>query len=367
MSTERRIVFWGMGLLVFIAGLYVLKDILLPFVAGMALAYFLDPVADRLERWGMGRLAATSLILIVCTLVFFAVLVLLVPLLGGQIFAFAEKLPGHIEKLVALVNSNSPDWLKEIIAKAMPNVESALGDFATKGAALLATLVRSVWSGGMALISFLSLFIVTPIVAFYLLYDWDRMIAYVDSWLPRDHVASIRQLGREIDQVIAGFLRGQGTVCLILGTFYAVGLSFIGLDFGLLIGLGAGLLSFIPYVGAIIGLVVSIGMALVQFWPDWQMVAAVFAVFVVGQAVEGNILSPKLVGSSVGLHPVWLMFSLFAFGLLFGFVGLLVAVPLAASIGVLVRFGLKKYLKSPLYIGHGPKPRTKRKSRAARK
>jgi predicted PurR-regulated permease PerM len=177
------------------------------------------------------------------------------------------------------------------------------------------------------------------------------MIAKVDSWLPRDHVESVRSVARDINSAMASFIRGQGTVCLLLGVFYAIGLSLTGLNFGLAIGFGAGLLSFIPYVGAIIGGILAIGVGLVQFWPDYVSILMVAGVFVLGQFIEGNFLSPKLVGSSIGLHPVWLMFALFAFGYVFGFVGLLLAVPLAAAAGVLVRFALSHYLRSKLYLG----------------
>jgi predicted PurR-regulated permease PerM len=194
------------------------------------------------------------------------------------------------------------------------------------------------------------------VVAFYMLLDWDRMVNKVDSWVPRAHVDTVRALAREINVAIAGFVRGQGTLCIILGAIYAVGLTLVGLNFGLLIGLFAGLISFIPYVGSMTGLVLSLGVAFFQFWPEWYWIAAVLAVFMVGQFIEGNILQPKLVGKSVGLHPVWLMFALFAFGYLFGFVGLLVAVPTSAAMGVLVRFALQRYLESPLYSGRNVAP-----------
>ncbi|MDP3522999.1 MAG: AI-2E family transporter, partial [Hoeflea sp.] len=196
-----------------------------------------------------------------------------------------------------------------------------------------------------------ALFVVTPVVAFYLLLDWDKMIEKVDSWVPRDHVGTVRELARQIDQAIAGLVRGQGSVCLIMGVIYAVGLMIIGLNFGLLICLFAGVISFIPYVGSLVGLVLALIVAIVQFWPDYIMIGAVVGVFVVGQFFEGNILQPRMVGSSVGLHPVWLMFALFAFGALFGFVGMMIAVPAAASIGVLVRFAINRYLNSDLYSG----------------
>lgn len=213
----------------------------------------------------------------------------------------------------------------------------------------MAGFLRGLWSGGQAIISVFALLVVTPVVAFYLLVDWDHMVVTVDQWLPRQHRDTIRMLAREINRAIAGFIRGQATVCLVLGTFYAVGLSLIGLNFGALIGMFAGLLSFVPYVGSLAGLVLSVGVAVVQFWPDWTWIGATLGLFITGQFIEGNILSPKLVGASVGLHPVWLMFALFAFGALLGFVGLLLAVPLAAIAGVLGRFALRRYLASALY------------------
>ena len=218
----------------------------------------------------------------------------------------------------------------------------------------------------MALVSVVSLFVVTPVVAFYMLLDWDRMVATVDSWVPRDYVLTVRQIATDINTATAGFVRGQGTLCLILGTIYAVGLTLTGLNFAILIGLFAGLISFIPYVGSLTGLVLALGVAFVQFWPDWTMIVAVAVVFFIGQFIEGNILSPKLVGKSVGLHPVWLMFALFAFGALFGFVGLLIAVPAAAAVAVLVRFAIARYLESPLYKGHAPEPPPPLQGRRAR-
>jgi predicted PurR-regulated permease PerM len=194
---------------------------------------------------------------------------------------------------------------------------------------------------------------VTPVVAFYLIYDWHRMIRSVDGWTPVQHRETVRELAREVDAAIAGFLRGQTAVCLILGSFYAVALTLTGLNFGLLIGLIAGLITFIPYVGSMTGLVLSLGVAVAQFWPAYGSILIVLGIFLVGQFVEGNVLAPKLVGESVGIHPVWLIFALLAFGYLFGFVGLLVAVPLAATIGVLTRFALRHYRQSSLYTGKG--------------
>jgi predicted PurR-regulated permease PerM len=351
MTLQRQIIFWIAALVALIFSLWLLKGILLPFLAGMVLAYFLDPVADALERLGLPRVLATLVILGLSILLLVLALFLLVPVLIDQIGKFAANLPGIISTLVDRFNQAAPDWVKEILAQSGSNLPGSASEFAGRAAGWIAALLSSLLSGGMALVNLLSLLVVTPIVAFYLLVDWDRMVARVDSWLPRPHVETLRGLAREMNDAMAGFIRGQAVVCLLLGLFYAAGLSLAGLNFGLLIGLGAGLLSFIPYVGSLIGFVLSIGVALVQFWPNWVHIAGVAVIFAAGQFVEGNFLSPKLVGNRVGLHPVWLMFALFAFGYLFGFVGLLLAVPLAAATGVLTRFALRKYLSSPIYLG----------------
>jgi len=203
-------------------------------------------------------------------------------------------------------------------------------------------------------VSLFSLMVVTPVVAFYLIYDWHRMIAAADSWIPVNQRDTVRALAHEVDAAIAGFVRGQSAVCLILGSFYAVALTMSGLNFGLLIGLISGLITFVPYVGSMTGLVLALGVAVAQFWPDYYSILLVLGIFLVGQFLEGNVLSPKLVGESTGLHPVWVIFALLAFGYLFGFVGLMVAVPLAATIGVLARFALRRYLESSLYTGEKP-------------
>lgn len=226
-----------------------------------------------------------------------------------------------------------------------------MGDLMTQGVGWLTAFLHSLWSGGRALVSVFSLVVVTPVVAFYLIYDWHRMIRTVDGWIPVQQRDTVRALAREIDAAISGFLRGQTGVCLILGSFYALALTLTGLNFGLLIGLISGLITFVPYVGSMTGLILSLGVAVAQFWPAYGSILMVLGIFLVGQFLEGYVLSPKLVGESVGLHPVWLIFALLAFGYLFGFVGLLVAVPLAATIGVLVRFALRQYLESSFYTG----------------
>ena len=367
---RRQVFFWLGAAVVLALLLYLFSDILLPFVAGMVLAYFLDPVADRLQRFGLSRVMATVVILIAFVVVLVLAFVILVPVLATQMADFAGKLPEYLTRLQALITSFDPQWLEQRFGVDAASLKEGLNSVLTSGFGLLTTVFTSIWSSGVALVSVVSLFVVTPVVAFYMLLDWDRMVSTVDSWVPRDHVATVRTIATDINTATAGFVRGQGTLCLVLGAMYAVGLTLTGLNFGILIGLFAGLISFIPYVGSLTGLVLAVGVAFVQFWPDWLMVVVVAAVFFIGQFIEGNILSPKLVGKSVGLHPVWLMFSLFAFGALFGFVGLLIAVPAAAAIAVLVRFAIARYLESPLYKGHGVEPPpavAARKGRQARR
>jgi len=344
--------FWILGALVLALFIYLFSSILLPFVAGMVLAYFLDPVADRLQRLGFSRIAATVLILIGFVIMLVLGLVILIPILASQLTDFIAKLPEYLTQLQGLITSYDPKWIEQRFGVDANSLREGLNSLLTTGFGFLTTVFQSIWSSGMALFSIVSLFVVTPVVAFYMLLDWDRMVAKVDSWVPRDYVDTVRQLASEINVATAGFVRGQGTLCLVLGLMYAVGLTLTGLKFGVLIGLFSGLISFIPYVGSLTGLVLSVGLAFVQFWPDWIWVVAVACVFFIGQFIEGNILQPRLVGKSVGLHPVWLMFALFAFGALFGFVGLLIAVPAAAAIAVLVRFAISRYLDSPLYKGH---------------
>jgi predicted PurR-regulated permease PerM len=348
---KRQVTFWLIVLVVFIVFLYLFSEILLPFIAGMSVAYFLDPVADRLERLGLSRLMATVVILVAFVLVFGLALTLFIPIIISQFNDFVRHVPGYVQQFQEFIvkhqNSMLPGWARSQLDAIKDNFSNIFSE----GLSFIGSLFGQLWSSGKALINIISLMVVTPVVAFYILLDWDRMIAKVDTWIPRDHVETVREIARQVDQAIAGFIRGQGSLCIILGVYYGVGLTLVGLNFGLLIGLFAGMISFIPYVGSLVGLFLALSVALVQFWPDYLWVGVVLAVFFIGQFLEGNVLQPKLVGQSVGLHPVWLMFALFAFGAMFGFVGLLVAVPAAAACGVLVRFALSRYLQSELYHG----------------
>lgn len=351
MTLQRQVLIWTLCFVALIAVLWLLSPILLPFLAGLVLAYFLDPVADWLQKLGLSRLAATIMIVVVALVVLVAALVIVGPMLGTQISKFAGELPALIQSLSDRFNLLAPQWMKDLVARSGADIQGSISQFAGRAADWILGLLKTILSGGMALVNLISLLVVTPIVTFYMLIDWDRMIETIDGWVPREHVETVRSLGREINEAMAGFIRGQGSVCLALGVFYAVTLSLAGLNFGMAIGILAGALTFIPYAGAMIGGVLAIGVALVQFWPDFASILLVAGIFGVGQFLEGNFLSPKLVGQSIGLHPVWLMFALFAFGYAFGFVGLLLAVPLAAAAGVLTRFALRKYLSSRLYLG----------------
>lgn len=349
-ALQRQMVFWLAALAAFALFLWLLADILLPFIAGLAIAYFLTPLTDRFERMGVNRLVAALAIISLVVLLIVLVLLLILPLLGSQLGSLIENIPAYVTKLRSLISNTEWPWLKNLLGNGFGS-DKGISELLTQGAGWLTTFLKSLWSGGRALVSLFSLIVVTPVVAFYLIYDWHKMIDTADSWIPVHHRDTVHQLAREIDGAIAGFVRGQSAVCLILGTFYAVALTLSGLNFGLLIGLISGLITFIPYVGSMTGLILSLGVAIAQFWPDYTSILIVLGVFLVGQFLEGNVLSPKLVGESVGLHPVWLIFALLAFGYLFGFVGLLVAVPLAATIGVLARFALRRYLQSSFYTG----------------
>ncbi len=346
--------FWIAALAVFVALLWLLSDVLLPFVAGMALAYLLDPIARRAERLGIGRgLSALMIVsLVIVTLV--VVVMAIAPVVSSQFISFMKHLPDDLAKLQLIVSDPSRPW-SQMLGGQMADPGKSLSALVSQGSGYIATLLAKVWSGGRAVFSLLSLLIITPVVAFYLLCDWEKVVATVDGWIPLHHRDTVHALARDIDAAIAGFVRGQAVICLVLAAYYSVGLTFTGLNFGFLIGLMTGLLSFIPFVGAGTGFLVAAIVAIAQFWPHWVSIVMVGCVFVIGQALEGYVLSPKLVGAKVGLHPVWMMFSLIAFGYLFGFVGLLIAIPLAATIGVLLRFAIRKYMESQIYTGQEPR------------
>ncbi|WP_108482607.1 AI-2E family transporter [Oceaniglobus ichthyenteri] len=346
LPVHQQVKYWGIATAVFLILLWWLGDVILPFVLGGAIAYMLDPIADRLQRWGMSRVWATVVITIVGLLFFVVLALAVIPTLVNQAAGLVESAPKIANNLQTFLTERFPSIMDEgsVVRRSLVSIGETIQ---SRGGEVMNGLLSSV-SG---IVNVLVLFVIVPVVAFYLLLDWDNMIAKIDKLIPRDHVATVRQIARDIDATLAGFIRGQGTVCLILGVYYAGALALVGLNFGLVIGAIAGFLTFIPYVGAVVGGALAIGLALFQFWGEWVWILAVAAIFFSGQFAEGNILTPKLVGESVGLHPVWLIFALSAFGALFGFVGLLVAVPVAASLGVVIRYALKQYKHSLLYSG----------------
>ncbi|MBO9449331.1 AI-2E family transporter [Tropicibacter sp. R16_0] len=346
LTVKEQVRYWGIVLAVFVLALWFLGDVLLPFVIGGAIAYFIDPIADRLEALGLTRMAATGVITIASVLLFVIMILMVVPALIAQLIDLIEVLPQLFRDLRVFVDERFPSLMDresnahQMLATVGETLKARSGD-------LLEGLLGSVGSA----VNIVVLLVIVPVVAVYLLLDWDRMIERIDELLPRDHQPVIRQLATDIDKVLASFVRGMGTVCLILGTYYAVALMIVGLQFGLIVGFIAGLVTFIPYLGALIGGALAIGLAMFQFWGDWVSIGIVAAIFAFGQVIEGNVLTPKLVGSSVGLHPVWLLLALSVFGALFGFVGMLVAVPVAAALGVIARFATAQYLDSRLYRG----------------
>ncbi|MFZ0494493.1 MAG: AI-2E family transporter [Methylocella sp.] len=368
MRIEWQIGFWISAFLLLVLMLWLFSGVLLPFAAAVALGYLFDPVADRLERLGFNRLGATLLIMACLALVLVLIAVFIVPILWRQLASFIEALPAYAAKLEGLISAETERLSREYGGVLMrklglgntggAELANATHDLVAQAAQWATSFLNSLLTGGAALISLISLLVVTPVVFFYMLLDWDKMIATIDGLVPLRHRETVRALAREINTAMEGFLRGQALVCLFLGAWYGIGLSLIGLNFGLLIGITAGVLSFVPYVGSLTALVLSPAVAIVQDWPQWKLLAMSLGVVLTGQFLEGNILSPKLVGASVGLHPVWLIFALLAFGSLFGFTGLITAVPFAAAAGVIMRFAVRRYRESNLYAGTaGPNPR----------
>jgi predicted PurR-regulated permease PerM len=336
------------GVLLF--SLWYFSAILTPFVLAACLAYFLDPPVTFLQRLGVRRaIGAFLMICLLCGVVLFFLL-LIYPLVVGQVTILVQRLPSYAAGIGAV--------LREVLTQVEESIgpefmDARLRDLAIRQAGEMLQLLGSAMTGlitrGIALFNLFALLIVTPFVAFYLLRDWPAIIGRIESWLPRRNAAVLRQLALDTDRVLSAWLRGQLLVCLLMGLFYAITLTLLGLELGLLVGLVAGLLSFIPYVGTITGFVLGFLLALGQYG-SWQGVMVVMGVFVAGNFIEGYILYPRLLGDRVQLHAVWVFFALFAGGVAFGFLGVLLAVPMAAAIGVVARYWLRRYLESPLYL-----------------
>ena len=354
-SAQKQALFWLVAAVLFIAVLSLFKEILLPFITGLAIAYFLDPLVDYLERRGVSRALGATIILGGFMVVVVAGLWVLMPILQAQLVGLVTGLPAVFESLRQGVSGILDSLSAHIDEQDMAEGQQALLGLTSLAMGWFFDLLGSAWQSGLAVFNLIGLLVVTPVVAWYLLRDWDHLVEKINSWLPRDHLPEIKKQFGLIDQAIAGFVRGQATVCLIMGATYALALEIVGLEHGLVVGLIAGLISFVPYIGSIVGLLLSVGLAYVQFGES-TMILLVAAVFFIGQAIEGNFLTPKLVGGRVGLHAVWVVFALLAGGSLFGLVGMLLAVPVAAVIGVLSRFLLQRYLSSRIYLGRNSTP-----------
>lgn len=336
--------------IVFAVMLQLFASVLLPFVAAAGIAYFLDPPASRLTRLGLPRTVAAILMVLALLTIVLLFALLLYPLILAQIGILFARVPDYTvavrafaaEQIAHLQARLGPDMVDE-------KLRDLVGGQAGSIVSFVAGALRGVIGSGFALFNVLTLVIVTPVVAFYLLRDWQGVISRIDGWLPRRYAGVLRAQAHEVDRILAAWLRGQLICCFVLALYYATALSVVGLDLGLIVGMMAGLLSFIPYVGSITGLVAAVGLALAQF-PTWTGIIEVGVVFVVGQLLEGYVIYPRFLGDRVELHAVWVIFALFAGGAAFGFVGVLLAVPVAAIIGVLCRFWLRRYLDSPLYL-----------------
>lgn len=355
MTLRAQVLVWIGIFVAAILLLWLFRPILLPFVIGLALAYLLNPLVNFLGRFRISRAWGSMVALLVALSILLGLLLALVPLVAQQGAELIARLPTYIRELQALLQEWAPQLSAWLGPERVAQLEGSLNELIGRGVELTAAVTAQLAAGGLNVLTTLAVLFVAPVVAYYMLVDWEGMVRKADDLLPRPQQAEIRGILGDVDAAMAGVIRGQGGVILVLCAYYGTALTLAGLNFGLAIGLVGGLLSFIPYVGFLIGFTLSITIALVQFWPDqWVFILIVLGIYIVGQFLEANILYPKLVGQSININPVWLMFALFAFALLFGFVGLLLAVPLAAIAGVLTRYAIAKYQASSLYLGTEP-------------
>jgi predicted PurR-regulated permease PerM len=334
--------------------IYGVSEILLPFVMAIILSYFLSPAADRLEKRGTSRTTAVLIIIII----FFSALTVITAITAPLIYHQLMDMTVEIPKYISIANKKLTSSVNSIVAQMPPDTidkaKESVGGFSGFIVEYIPKMLSGILDSGLALVNLFSLIFITPIVIFYILRDWHKIIAKIDTYLPPKYAPIIREQIKEIDNTLAGYIRGQTQVCVLLGTFYAVGLTLAGLNFGFLIGMATGILAFIPYVGLLFGCAIGLIVAFLQFG-DMTNIAIIASIFIIGQVIEGNFVTPKLVGDKVGLHPVWVIFGMLAGGALLGFTGILLAVPLSAIIGVLIRFSLNQYLASPLFK-NGKKP-----------
>ena len=340
--------FWAVMIALAVISLMLFSGILLPFAVSFVLAYLFRPIVGGLQRAGIPSALSALVIVLLLVLALAAVIALIVPPLVEQMGQLIQNLPVWFERAQAYLQEHYGHFLQR-----KPGAPAPFEQLRQQIAPWLVSHAQGLLKSGAGFFNSLALLFLTPIITFFLLRDWDKMIASIRDFLPRHQAPAIVEVAREIDTTLSGYIRGTLTVLLIVSAFYMVSLGLIGLNYGLLIGLVAGMISFVPYLGSTTGFLVSGSVAFAQFWPDYTMVAAVCGVFVFGQVVEGNVLTPNILGDKVGLHPVWLIFALVACGYVLGFLGLIISVPLAATIGVLVRHAVRKYYESPLHNENG--------------
>jgi predicted PurR-regulated permease PerM len=350
MTAQRHFIFWGLALALFILLLFVFSEILLPFILGAVIAYLLNPAVDALGRYKLTRGTAALLILSVFSVIVGILLALTVPVIAREIAELYNNIPVYLDRIESLLAPHRARLEAFLYPEGTPPVTDIVKEHAGTAAAAAGVIAGGVAQGGQALMHMIGVIVITPIVAYFMMKEWPRIIAWGRDLMPPKRRDTIMSLFREIDTKLSGFIRGQVTVALILAASYAIALTVLGLKYGFLIGVASGLLSIIPMVGSVGGLFVGTLAAWLQTG-EWQFAVAVASVFIIGQIIEGNLLTPKIVGDRVGLHPLWIFFALMAGASLLGFLGLLIAVPVAAIISVLAAFAIRQYKSSPFYKG----------------
>jgi predicted PurR-regulated permease PerM len=354
MTLRNQVLVWVGFTLVVILLIWLFRPILLPFIIGITLAYVLNPAVNYVQRSRISRGWASLIVLLAVLALIIGVILMMTPLIITQVGGLVGRLPAYVTQLQEVVQSIDPQLNEWLGHERAVQLEATLAQFLGSGVEFVGNLTAQVAQSGLTVINTIAVLFLAPVVAFYLLLDWEGMVAGIDDLLPREHRREVRTVLDQIDRAMAGVIRGQGGIMLVLCIYYGSALTLTGLNFGLVIGLITGLLSFVPFLGFITGFVLSMGLATVQFAPDWLFVGIVFIVFVIGQFLEANILYPRFVGQSININPVWLMFALFAFFFLFGIVGLLLAVPLSAITATLIRYSIRRYKESALYNGERP-------------
>lgn len=341
-KSQRNLAFGALAFVVL--AVWLLGSVLTPFLVGAGLAYVCDPIVDRLEKLRLSRTGGVVVVFAVVVVAVTVLMLLLLPLLQQQLDTLVQNLPRYV------------DWIQRTIAPYLggrsldiESIKTLIADNWGTAGGFASSVAKKAFSSGTALMAVVMNVLLIPVIMFYLLRDWDRMVAWIKSQLPRRHVDTIAELAGETDQVLGQFIRGQLLVMSVLGSIYIVGLWLAGLDLALVIGLGAGIVSFVPYLGVISGLAVSSIAILVQTGDPLQLIW-VFAVFGTGQVLEQVVLQPLLLGDAIGLHPVWVIFAVLAGGQLMGFVGVLIALPVAAAVAVIVRYGGRQWRASRLYL-----------------